>query len=83
MFLGLVLSDENIESEEARMKREEKVMKRKIASQKGQELESKWKAMVCAGQTFELGHPAAIINRSPRPGVSQPGPPTSIKLTRS
>jgi hypothetical protein len=34
MFPSLVLSDEDIESEEARMKQEEKVEKRKVASRK-------------------------------------------------
>jgi hypothetical protein len=83
MFPSLVLSDENIESEEARMKREEKVEKRKIASRKVKNWRANGKPWSALVKRFELGHPAAITNRSPRLGVSQLGPPTSIKLTRS
>jgi hypothetical protein len=49
MFPSLVLSDENIESEEARMKRGEKVEKRMVASQKVKNWRAngkRWSALV-------------------------------------
>jgi len=55
MFPRLVLSDENIESEEARMKREQKVEKRKIASQKVKNWRANGKPWSALVKRFDWG----------------------------
>jgi hypothetical protein len=66
MFPSSALSDEDIESKKA-----EAIQKRKAASQKVKN----WRAngRPCLRQTFRLGNPAAVTDRSLRPGVSQTG----------
>lgn len=71
IFPSLVLGDEHLESEEARAKREEKVWKRKAASQKVQNWRANGKPVVSAGEASRLGNPVATTDRSPRPPVSQ------------
>jgi hypothetical protein len=55
MFPCLVLSGENIESEEARMRREEKAEKRKIASQKVKNWRANGKPWSTLVKRFDLG----------------------------
>jgi len=68
-FPGLVLGGEDIGGDESQARRKD--LEEKGCQPKSQELESKWEAVVGAGEASRLGNPAATTDRSPRPPVSQ------------